>query len=126
MNIFSKRVLSGFITLILTLSILLSSLTSCNLFAYVADSKSEISENIQQSFDGNSSTSASVSDYLREWGLPKFDTVKFYYFERYFNLNYNYGDGLPSPLSHAADTALLFLEYAYDSIDINEDRKSVV
>ena len=50
---------------------------------YVADSKAEITENIDSSRE--ISSFSGVDQYLREWGMPSFDRAKFSYFEYYFN-----------------------------------------
>lgn len=108
------------ILLLLTLSVILSSVTSCDLFSYVAGDKDEINGNIDQSNQGDTSERDYVSDYLRNWGMPIFDTVKFKYFETYFKQLYNYSDGMPNTLSHARETADLFLENYYDILDLSD------
>ena len=67
------------IALLITLSILLSSFVSCKLFVYVADDKGEIQANIAESVASGEKNNR-VSEYLRDWGLPVFDKVKFEYF----------------------------------------------
>lgn len=124
MNNFSKRAVSSLVLLIITLSVMLSSLTSCNLFAYVAESEEEIRQNIQQSLSDDGSENEYVADYLRDWGLPKFDKVKFIYMETCFIQVYNYEEGLPDTLAHAAETAELFIEYFYNDID-RSNKKTV-
>lgn len=123
MKLFNKRALSALILLSLVLSILLSSLTSCNLFAYVADSKEEIEGNIGSSIEKGESEHDFVADYLREWGLPKFDRLKYYFTENCFDKVYNYEGGLPETLTHATETAKLFIEYYYDEIDLEDQVK---
>ena len=90
MKTYTKRALSALILLSLVLSLLLSSLTSCNLFAYVAESKEEIESNIESTLANDESKHDFVSDYLREWGLPKFDRLKYYFTENCFDKVYNY------------------------------------
>ena len=111
-----KRALGRLILLILTLSILLSSLCSCDLFSYVADGKTEIENNIANSTDPHYEY---VSEYLRDWGFPIFDSTKVRYFESCFLQLYNYSD-MPGPYDHAKATAELFLEYYYDQIDLSD------
>lgn len=123
MKILPKRALSGLILLSLVLSILLSTLTSCNLFAYVAESKVEIESNVESSLENDKSEYDFVADYLREWGLPKFDRLKYYFTEYCFDKVYNYEGGLPETLNHAAETADLFIEYYYDEIDLDDQVK---
>ena len=67
------------LVLVLTLTILLSSLTSCEfitVFDKVADGRDEIQSNIDASSDLNHEY---VYDYLRDWGMPVFDKAKFKY-----------------------------------------------
>ena len=85
---------------------------------YVADSKAEITENIDSSRE--ISSFSGVDQYLREWGMPSFDRAKFSYFEYYFNRYYAYEGGMPSVYEHAKDIATLFLENYYDSIDLSD------
>jgi hypothetical protein len=107
-NTLSKRIISRILIITLTLSVIFSTLTSCGLFEYVAESKEEIALNIEQSEEN--SLYRYVADYLREWGFPSFDTIKFKYMEQLAQSVYNYGDGLPSLYSHALNTANLFIE----------------
>lgn len=114
----NQRALSRIALLILTLSILFSSLTACNLFAYVADSKEELASNASQSKEDDSYLF--VADYLREWGAPLFDGIKFKYIESIVQGLYNYGDGLPDCHTHAKDTVSMFIENYYDKIDLSD------
>ena len=116
-NIYKKTALSKIIVLLLTLSILFSSLTSCGLFGYYAESKEELSSNAAQSQENNGYSY--VADYLKEWGAPRFDGIKFRYIEQIIQQLYNYGDGLPSSHTHAKDTVELFVESYYDLIDLS-------
>lgn len=120
-----KTALGKIALLLLTLSVLLSSLASCQLFSifsYVAENKDELQNNIDTS-DGKEK-SKYVSDILRDWGVPIFDTIKFKYFEECFTQLYNYENGMPSVSEHAKKTAELFIEHYYDNID--RDNKTVV
>ena len=118
-----NKVLKGnvvrIIALLLTLSILLSSFVSCKLFVYVADDKGEIQANIAESVASGEKNNR-VSEYLRDWGLPVFDKVKFEYFEVCVTQLYNLEGGIPETLTHAAETANLFLEKYYDTIDLDD------
>nr|MBE6544593.1 S41 family peptidase [Oscillospiraceae bacterium] len=118
-----KKAGGRLILLLITLSLILSSITSCDLFSYVAGNKDEISSNINQSTSDGTSSHNYVSEYLRDWGMPIFDTIKFKYFEAHFNQLYNYSDGMPETLSHAKETADLFLEYYYDALDLDNKTK---
>ena len=112
------------IALLLSLSILIGSMVSCRLFSYVADTETEISENIAESVANGGSGHNRVADYLRDWGMPIFDTIKFEYFEVCFVQLYNFEDGMPDTLTHAVKTANLFLENYYNVID--KDDKTAV
>lgn len=110
---------SRLLLLVLTLTVLLSSLSSCNLFAYVADEKGEIIENVE---DGSENTLYThVSQYLRDWGFPLFNQTKFNYMESKFQTYYNFGDGLPDIYTHAKETANLYLEYYYDDPNVKSE-----
>lgn len=110
-----NRAISKLLLLVITLSILLSTLVSCNLFAYVAGEKAEIKNNIENTPD--TTQHKYVAEYLRDWGFPVFDKLKFQYFEECFLQLYNYENGLPTPITHAKKTAKLFLDSYYDEID---------
>ena len=114
--------ISKSLVLLLVLSVLFSSLVSCNLFSYVAGDKGEIQDNINGTDDSTPSNKQNdyVLDYLREWGMPLFDKVKFKYFEECFIQLYNYEGGMPDTLSHAKKAAELFMENYYDIIDKND------
>ena len=114
--------ISKSLVLLLVLSVLFSSLVSCNLFSYVAGDKGEIQDNINGTDDSTPSNKQNdyVLDYLREWGMPLFDKVKFKYFEECFIQLYNYEGGMPDTLSHAKKAAELFMENYYDTIDKND------
>ena len=114
--------ISKSLVLLLVLSVLFSSLVSCNLFSYVAGDKGEIQDNINGTDDSTPSDKQNdyVLDYLREWGMPLFDKVKFKYFEECFIQLYNYEGGMPDTLSHAKKAAELFMENYYDIIDKND------
>ncbi len=107
--------------LLLVLSVLFSSLISCDLFSYVAGDKGEIQDNINSTDDNTPSNKQNeyVSEYLREWGMPLFDKLKFKYFEDCFIQLYNYESGMPETLTHAKKTADLFINGYYDNIDVN-------
>lgn len=107
---------SRLLLLILSLSIIFSSLTACNRFSYVADEKDEIQGNIDSTEDPKEFEY--VSEYLRDWGLPIFDTIKFQFFESCFIQLYNLNE-MPDTLTHAKETARIFLDEHYDEINIS-------
>ena len=117
---------SKLLILLLVISVLSGSLVSCDLFPYVAGNKGEIQDNINNTSDETPSNEQYefVSEYLRKWGMPLFDKIKFKYFEDCFIQLYNYEGGMPDTLTHAKKAAELFLEGYYDSID--KDNKTAV
>ena len=114
----TQRINSSIILLVLVLSIILSSLTSCSLFAKKPPSKEEISNNLSTS--AYDSYNKYVVDYLKDWDLPDFNKIKFSYMEKQCVVpTFNYSSGLPDTYSHAKKTVELFLENYYDKIDLN-------
>lgn len=113
--------ISAIAALIITATILILILLP-GVNGYVADSKDEITDNI----DGSEEIGgySQVYPYLRKWGLPVFDQSKFYYFENYFSKYYAFEGGMPDAYTHAEKTARLFLEQYYDGIDL-EDKTAV-
>ena len=112
-----NTLLSKIIIIILTLSILVSSLASCTLFGYTAESKEELLGNAESS--EKIALYGYVTDYLKKWGAPGFDGIKFRYMESYVQQLYNYGD-LPDTLTHAKETVRLFTDNYYDQIDLSD------
>ena len=112
-----KTVLSRLLALFLTLSIIFASLTSCFSFGYSAESKEELLSNAENSSEVL--LYGYVTDYLKKWGAPNFDGIKFRYIEGYVQQLYNY-DELPATLAHAKETVRLFAEYYYDKIDLSD------
>ena len=124
-NLINNRALTRLLLLLVTLSILLSSLTSCKLlsiFSYVADSDEEIENNVSDTIEHIDGYY--VCDYLRDWGMPIFNKVKFKYFEECLTQLYNYENGMPNTLDHAKKTAELFL--ANYSSTVNKDDTTAV
>ncbi len=117
-----STVLSKILALILTLSVLISALTSCNLFGYTAENADELLGNVEASTE--KATYGFVADYLKEWGVPSFDGVKFRYIETVVKQYFNYGSGLPETYAHAQETVRLFVESYYHQIDLSN--KTVV
>ena len=116
-----KRVKISLVALLLVLALVIPLLVLCTKPGYVASSKDEITQNISEAVDAGHEH---VADYLREWGLPSFDTFKFKAIERNFSKYYNYTGGMPAAFEHAKETAELYLEHYYDSI--NKDDKEDV
>ncbi len=122
MHSFCKKTVCKLLALVITANVLLFSFTSCKWFVYVADSKGEITENIEKS--SSKRLNDHVADYLRDWGLPLYDSLKFRYVENYYQRYYNYEGGMPDTHAHAKATAELFLRNYFDKID--RDDKSAV
>ena len=118
-KVLKSRVLLATASLAVILTILLPTvlLSSCNnTSVYVADDKNEIIENIEKYVKNEGEEFKTVNAYLRAFGLPIYDNVKFAYMEACFNSYYNYADGLGSTETHAKKTAELFLENYYDEL----------
>lgn len=122
MKKFLKFLISGFVLLIVVLSIAVTIFLNIDNIGYVADGKEEILQNIES--DQDSESLGYVSQYLRKWGFPVFDTMKFTQLESSFIKYYVYDGGLPDRRTHAEDAARLFLDEYYDSIDL-EDKTAV-
>ena len=119
MNNIFKKFTSKALLLVITLTIILTLLSSCNLFAYVADEKGEMVENVENGSENGAYIY--VSQYLRDWGFPLFNQTKFNFCEFKFQQYYNFGDGLPDTYAHAKETARLFIEYYYDKINLDDE-----
>lgn len=122
MNNHIKIWISGLVLLIVVLSITVSLFFIKDDLGYVADGKEDILENIEN--DEDTEPLIYVSQYLRKWGMPVFDTIKFSQLEGNFIRYYVYDGGLPDRRTHAEDTAKLFLSEYYDNINL-EDKTAV-
>lgn len=122
-NLF-KKLTGSVILLVLTLSVILASMSSCDFI--LPDNTVGTKEEIQSNIDSTGSIKHrdSVDAYLRDWNLPKYDRLKLNFVERCFNQLYNLEGGLPDTLTHARETASLFLEHYYDTID-HSDKTAV-
>ena len=120
----SKRLTSGLVLLVLCISLILPTLSSCVLIDYFAPhyigTKDEINQNIESSVTEEVKKYNTVDGYLGSWDLPAYDRAKFQYIEYYFNQLFNLKSGLPEVLPHATETARLFLENYYDKVDHND------
>ncbi len=116
---FSKRIIS----LVLALIILVS-LTACDLDIFnpkndpIDKTKEQILSSIEESISNDTADYEYVYRYLVLWGISGFDSKKVGYYEDVFQYFYEFEDGLPDTLTHAADTAKLFIENYYDKIDL--------
>ena len=130
----SKRLTSSLVLLVLCISLILPTLSSCQIFNYIIPSiiptpeeigtREEIVQSIEDAQADDATRYNTVDKYLRAFGMPSYDRKKFEYMEYCFNQLFNLEGGLPDVLSHATETAKLFLEYYYDTIDHND--KTVV
>lgn len=120
----SKRLTSSLVLLVLCISLILPTLSSCALIDYFlphyVGTKDEINQNIDSSGTEEIPKYSTVEGYLNAWDLPAYDRTKFQYMEYCFNQLFNLEGGLPDVLTHATETAKLFLEYYYDTIDHND------
>ena len=120
----SKRLTSSLVLLVLCISLILPTLSSCGLVDYFTPhyvgTKDEINQNIESSVTEEVEKYNTVDGYLNSWDLPAYDRWKFSYFESCFNQRFNLISGLPEVLTHATETAKLFLEHYYDKIDHND------
>lgn len=117
------KYLSKITSLILVLVVLVS-LTACSFnpfnskFDPIDDTKEQILSAVESSLENDSSKYSYVYKYLSHWGISGFDSTKVKYIEDVFKYYYVLDDGLPDTLIHAADTAKLFLEKYYDTVDL--------
>lgn len=117
-TIFSKKLTAVFLILVI-----LVSLTACNFNPArnpIETPKEDILAKIEATLLNDTKEYNYVDEYLLYWGISGFDSKKFAFYEEVFMYYYNFEDGLPDALTHAADTGKLFLEYYYDSIDLSD------
>ena len=123
----SKRLTSSLVLLVLCISLILPTLSSCGILEHFIPSiiptpeqigtKDEIIQSIDAAEADGAARYNTVDKYLRSFGMPSYDRAKFEYMEYCFNQLFNLEGGLPDVLTHATETANLFLEYYYDTID---------
>lgn len=120
----SKRLTSSIVLLVLCISLILPTLSSCALVDFLVPhyvgTKDEINQNIESSVTEEVKKYDTVDGYLNSWDLPAYDRWKFGYFESCCNQLFNLEGGLPEVLPHATETAKLFIEHYYDKIDHND------
>ena len=118
MNKNVKQNLARLLVLVLLLSIILGTLSSCFSFKrYVAGSKDELASNIALAAEGRGKDREFVYQYLSDFGVPRFDGTKFLYFEIYVDSYFNYCEA-PEKRAHAVMTATAFVEEYYDEINL--------
>ncbi len=114
-----KKITLRLVLLIVTVIAVASSLSSCLDFS-ASKSKEEIAESISASLREDKKNFDIVSKYYVYWGLPDFDAEKMTDTESIFKFNYNYEDGMPETLEHAAASARHFLDNYYDTTDLED------
>ena len=114
------------ITALLLVLVTLFSLTACDLGFLqqntppIESPKDKLQSGIENTPKDELPNYSYVYQYLLHWGISGFNKKKIEYFEAVFKYYYNYEDGLPETLTHAEDTAKLFLEKYYDTIDLED------
>ena len=83
--------------------------------------KERILEAVNGTLENDKYDYSYVYPYLSIWGIEGFNKQKFFSYEYIFTTKYNYGDGLPETLTHAADTVKHFITNYYDNIDITNE-----
>ncbi len=113
----NKKILPRLIALLLVITVVSSALSSCWIFnRNYAGSKEELTANVEASSDMGYDN---VTSYLRLWGFPGFNGMKFAVIEDSFDSFYNYGDGMPDTYALAKETAKLFIEQCYDTVKLD-------
>lgn len=117
---------SKILALTLALAIIVS-LTSCLILPNSGNNngltKEELLTRVEKTLENDTYKYSNVYPYLLKWGIKGFDTIKFFNYEYKFDTYYNFGDGLPDTLTHAADTVKYFVENYFDSVDLNNEEK---
>lgn len=80
--------------------------------------KDEILQNIEKTDSADTKNYSYVMQYFSLWGMPDFDTDKLTWVESHFQENYNYGEGLPSTFEHALESADVFLDEYFDTVNL--------
>ena len=116
-----KKITIKLLTLLLAVVLVASSLSSCLDSIAPLPDREDISSNISASLEEDKKNFDRASKYYVFWQLPSFDADKMTYIEDIFESVYNYEDGLPDTLTHAAASANYFLENFYDGIDLRDE-----
>ena len=96
-------------------------LSSCiDSLQYVAETKTEYIQNIEELKSEGGYNYDYVSQYLRAIGTPVFDINKVLYFEEVFRQYYNLTPGLPDKVTHAILSAEYFVENYYDTVEFSD------
>ena len=118
------KIINRLISSILTLAIVFS-LSACLLIPDSGDgdgfiAKDKLDANVNATLENDTYDCDYVYQYLKKWGITEFDGNKFFSYELTFISKYNYGDGLPERLTHAANTVKHFIENYYDKINLED------
>ena len=119
------KIINKLISSILTLAIIFS-LSACLFIPHPGNNddlspKEKIEASVNATVENDTYNYNYVYLYLKAWGITRFDGNKFFAYELAFISKYNFGDGLPDRLTHAANTAKYFIENYYDSIDLENE-----
>ncbi len=119
------KIFNRLISSILTLAIVFS-LSACFLIPNSGNSEGFISKekleaSVNATLENDTYDYDYVYQYLKKWGVDGFDGQKFFAYEGKFISKYNYGDGLPDRLTHAASTVNYFIENYYDEINLEDE-----
>ena len=119
------KIINRLISAVLTLAIVFS-LSACFLLPNVENeegfiAKERLQSNVNETLANDTYKCDYVYLYLKKWGIDSFDGQKFFTYENLFISKYNYGDGLPEKLTHAANTVNYFIENYYDNIDLKNE-----
>ena len=118
------KIINKLISSILTLAIVFS-LSACLFIPGIEDdgfiSKKKLEANVNATVENDTYNYSYVYPYLKAWGITGFDGNKFFSYEYTFISKYNFADGLPDRLTHAANTVKHFIENYYDNIDLENE-----
>ena len=119
------KILNRLISAVLTLAIVFS-LSACFLLPGFGNeegfiAKERLQSNVNETLANDVYKYDYVYLYLKKWGVDGFDGQKFFAYENIFISKYNYADGLPERLTHAANTVNYFIENYYDKIDLENE-----
>ena len=118
-----NRLLSSILTIAIVLSLSACFLIPDNQQSDGFASKESLKSAVSATLENDAYNYSYVYQYLTKWGITGLDRSKFLTYENTFIKRYNYGDGLPDRLTHAADTVNYFIENYYDEIDLENSEK---
>lgn len=107
------------IAVILTCTVLVLGICIFALATYLGSRGIEPEDEIRAAIESGESSGDTVTAQLKDFGIRGFQAQKLKLIEQYFDAYY-YKE-LPSVSELARDTALMFLDYYYDEIDLNDN-----